>query len=330
MNDLIRLAGPNQAVEIIGIRLVGVNAENAAKLLISIIFILFLVLIHRLLQRAVRQVPKRPGAWVRLRFWARQSLGLGISLILILGLASIWFDDPRRLATALGILTAVLAFALQRVVTAIAGYLTILRGKTFNVGDRIVMGGVRGDVIALRMTQTTIMEMGQPPTVEGNADPAMWVRSRQYTGRVVTVSNAKIFDEPVFNYTREFPFIWEELSLPIPYDADRERAESILLSAARRHTVAVKALGEQTLREMRRRYFVKSAEMEPRVYLRLTDNWLELTVRFIVEDRGIREVKDAMSRQILEEFQRAGIPVASQTFDIVGLPTVQVEGAPQT
>jgi small-conductance mechanosensitive channel len=61
-----------------------------------------------------------------------------------MGLVSIWFDDPTRLTTALGLVTAGLAFALQRVVTAVAGYLIILRGKTFNIGDRISMGGVRG------------------------------------------------------------------------------------------------------------------------------------------------------------------------------------------
>jgi len=39
------------------------------------------------------------------------------------------------------------------------------------------------------------------------ADPAMWVKSRQFTGRIVTVSNSKVFDEPVYNYTSDFPFI---------------------------------------------------------------------------------------------------------------------------
>ncbi|MFO1431682.1 MAG: mechanosensitive ion channel [Candidatus Competibacteraceae bacterium] len=67
-----------------------------------------------------------------------------------------------RLATALGLVTAGLAFALQRVITVLAGYFVILRSRTFNVGDRIRMGGVRGDVIALSFMQTTIMEMGQP------------------------------------------------------------------------------------------------------------------------------------------------------------------------
>ena len=66
------------------------------------------------------------------------------------------------------------------------------------------MGGVRGDVMRLGFIQTTIMEMGQPPSVQA-ADPAMWVKSRQFTGRIVTVSNSRIFNEPVFNYTRDFP-----------------------------------------------------------------------------------------------------------------------------
>ena len=33
--------------------------------------------------------------------------------------------------------------------TSFAGYLVIMRIKTFTIGDRIKMGGVRGDVISL-------------------------------------------------------------------------------------------------------------------------------------------------------------------------------------
>ncbi len=86
-----------------------------------------------------------------------------LAAMFIIGLASIWFESPARLTTALGLVSAGLAFALQRVVTAFAGYIIILRGRLFTVGDRITMGGVRGDVIHLGFMQTTIMEMGQPP-----------------------------------------------------------------------------------------------------------------------------------------------------------------------
>jgi small-conductance mechanosensitive channel len=142
----------------------------------------------------------------RVMFWTRRGASMTAALLAVVALLSIWFDDPERLTTGLGIFSAGLAFALQRVVTALAGYVVIMRGNTFTVGDRITMGGVRGDVIALTFTQTKIMEMGQPPAVQG-ADPAMWVQSRQFTGRIVTVTNDKVFDEPVYNYTREFPFI---------------------------------------------------------------------------------------------------------------------------
>lgn len=57
-------------------------------------------------------------------------------MLFLLGLLSIWFDDPARLATGIGLVTAGLAFALQRVITAAAGYFVILRGDTFNIGDR--------------------------------------------------------------------------------------------------------------------------------------------------------------------------------------------------
>ena len=68
--------------------------------------------------------------------------------------------------------------------------------------------------------------------------------------------------------------------------------------------------------------------MEPRVYWRITDDWLELTVRFLTQERGSREVKDAMSRQILKAFDAAGIRIASRTQNIVGLPTVRLQREP--
>ncbi len=175
--------------------LVGFNADNGRKILFSCAFLGVVWLTGRLLKWMTHG---STGSHDRRAFWTRQAISIAVTLINILGLLSIWFDDPTRLATALGLVTAGLAFALQRVVTAIAGYILILRGKTFNVGDRITFGGIRGDVIGLGFLQTVIMEMGQPPAVQ-NADPAMWVQGRQFSGRIVTVTNAKIFDDPVFN-----------------------------------------------------------------------------------------------------------------------------------
>ncbi len=102
-------------------------------------------------------------------------------MVRMLGLISIWVSNPGNLATGAGLITAAVAIALQRVITSFAGYLIILRGKSFNIGDRITVGGGRGDVVALGFMQTTVMEMGEP-SGEQSAPPADWVEARQYTG----------------------------------------------------------------------------------------------------------------------------------------------------
>jgi small-conductance mechanosensitive channel len=318
----VTLVGPERAVRIFGVTLVGVTAETGRKVLLSAAAILALGLLARGVEALVRVAV--PGdAHVQTRFYWRQGIRLAAAVLGLLALLSIWFDDPTRITTAAGLVTAGVAIALQRVITAFAAWFIILRGRIFRVGDRIVMGGVRGDVISLGFLRTTIMEMGQPPPVQSD-EPAIWVEARQYSGRIVTVTNDKIFDEAVYNYTRDFPYIWEEIRLPVPYAADRERVERILLHAARQHTVKVAEVGAEALRELRRRYFVESAELEPRVYWQLTDNWLEMAVRFVTRERGVREIKDAMSREILAELTAAGIQVASTTVEVTGLPPVRV------
>lgn len=305
-------------MHLFGIDWVGVNAGNGRRLLLSIAFVAVVAVSGRLLRGLIGLLLRRTDdTGIQTRFWTRQGISLLAAIVLILGLLSIWFDDPTRLATALGLVSAGMAFALQQVVTSIAGYFVILRGSTFTIGDRISMGGVRGDVMRLGFIQTTIMEMGQPPGT-GGAEPGMWVHSRQFTGRIVTVTNSKIFAEPVFNYTRDFPFIWEEMAIPIGFGADRTQAEAILLAAARRHAVRSDSLAADATQVLQQRFGIAPAELDPRVYYRITSNWLELTVRFIVRTHGIRNIKDAMSRDVVAGLEHAGIAVATTRLDIVG------------
>ncbi|MDX2091549.1 MAG: mechanosensitive ion channel [Kofleriaceae bacterium] len=313
-------------VELQGIRLVGVTTESGHKLLLSIALLVLVWLSRRLLVALAESV-LRGDRFLRARFWTRQAVSLIGAVVAVIGLVSLWFDDPSRFATAFGLFTAGLAFALQKVVTALAGYVVILRGKTFSVGDRIVMGGVRGDVLRLDFTQTTLLEMGQPPPVQKD-EPAMWVQSRQYTGRIVTVSNARVFDEPVYNYTRELPFIWEELSIPIGYSADRERVEQLLHTVADRHTTELQETARDEVTELARLHGVGATDVRPRVFYRITDNWLELTVRFLAPTHGVRELKDALSRDILRGLEQLGVHIASATFAVTGMPPVHVDVAP--
>src|SRR3954471_3264804 len=314
---------PNRNVRVFDIHLLGVNDGNLRRLLLSLVIVGALILARYAIVWLVRLTTgEEPNE--RVVFWTRQGASLGTALLIALLLVSVWFDDSQRLGTVAGLVAAGLDFAMQKVVTSFAGYLVILRGKTFTVGDRITMGGVRGDVIALGFLQTRIMEMGEPPSAQ-SADNPSWIRARQYTGRVVTVTNDKVFDQPIYNYTREFPYMWEELRIPSGYQADRKQAESILLACAADATAEITEQSAPERKRLEARYFISLDALEPRVYYHLTDNWIELHLRFITPIRGVRAIKDEIQRALVGRFADAGIAIASGTYEIVGLPPVRIE-----
>jgi len=301
-------ASPVQGARVFGVTLIGATQHNLHKLVLTLVFIAIAWAFAWVLRRILKLfIGTRTGT--RFQFWAKQGVSLIVAGILILGIMSIWFDNPARLAAFLGLVGAGVAFALQRVITAVAGYFVILRGKTFNVGDRILMGGVRGDVVGLSFMQTRIMEMGQSPREE--TDKKSWVRSRQFTGRIVTVTNDKVFDEPVFNYTHAFAYIWDEISIPVRYASDYAAAEKCIQDAAARHALSREKIGEEELRRLEQRFGIDVGEINPQVFWRITEDWLELTVRFLGPDHGIRGIKDGMTRDIIAGFQKTGVLIGA-------------------
>jgi small-conductance mechanosensitive channel len=309
-------------MEFFGVRILGFNDETLRKVVLSlgVLAVAFGV-------RALLTVVVGFGTGVSRRtIWARKGIRLVFGGIATLLLLSIWFDNPTRLATFLGLIAGGIAFASQNAVLSVAGYFVIVFGKTFDIGDRIQIGEVRGDVLDIGLLKTTVMEIGVPRPLQ-SATPH-WVVSRQYTGRVVTLTNAEVFKQPTFNYTRNFDFLWEEFSVPLRYGTDYRRAEAILLAAVREATAGIIDDGHRQLDAMRERYLIHASDLEPRAYLRLTDNWVELRVRFLVKNFGVRDVKDLVSRRVLERFQAEGIELASTTVELVRVPRIEVGEVP--
>lgn len=302
-------------MEILGIRILGFSSAGLRKLALTAL----VLTVAFGARRALRFVAGfGSGASSRRSIWIRKLARLVMGGLACLLLLSIWFDDPARLATFMGLVGAGLAFAMQQAVLSMAGFFVIVFGKIFDLGHRIEMGGVRGDVLDIGLFKTTVMEMGVPHSLF--PEPHHWVAARQYTGRVVTIANAAVFKQPIYNYTANFDLLWEEIRVPVRYGADLAIADRVVLAAARRHTGAVVDGARSQLRRMRERFLVEDEDLEPRLYLRLTDNWMELTVRFLVSTHGVREIKDAIFREIHEKFERLGIEIASTTFEVTHAP----------
>jgi small-conductance mechanosensitive channel len=242
------------------------------------------------------------------RYYARKVVRYVIAIAALIALGIVWRPFAGQLGLLIGLVGAGLALAMQEMIGAVAGWFNILSGGIFRVGDRVQVGGVDGDVIDITPLRTKLLEIGSD--VAGDT----WVRGRQYTGRIVSVSNKATFTRPVYNYSGIFEFIWEEITVPISYRDDWREAEKILSEEI--DAFSTEEGAREAIREMNRRYPTPSQELEPRVYIRATDNYLELAGRFIVPVRTSRTVKDAVTRRVLERLAAAGIVVASTTQDL--------------
>jgi small-conductance mechanosensitive channel len=239
------------------------------------------------------------------RYVTRKVVRYVAVVIVIIALAIMWRPFAGRFGVVLGFVTAGVAFAMQEVIGSFAGWISIATSRLYRVGDRVDVGGVRGDVIDITPLRTKLMEMGSPQ------DGASWVGGRQLTGRLVSVSNKAVFTAPVFNYSAAFDFIWEELVIPVPYAQDWRLAEEVLTEAVRE--VSARRDAQEAMAKMRRSYPIPPADVQPRVFVRATDNWVELAARFVVPVRTARSAKDDVTRHVLEQLSAAGIDIASAT-----------------
>lgn len=242
------------------------------------------------------------------RYYLRRVAHFLTGAVAVVALAMVWRPFSGRIGLVLGLVAAGFAFAMQEVIGAWAGWLANLTGRVYRIGDRIDIGGVRGDVVDITPLRTKLLEIG-----EATPDNVGWVRGRQPTGRLVSVSNKKTFTESVFNYSAELDFIWEELTLSVGYDSDWERARVIMEEEA---ATASAETAPRALSAFRKRYPLRRADATARVFTRATDNYLELAARFPVSVRIARPVKDELTRRVLERFRGEGIPIASTSQDI--------------
>jgi small-conductance mechanosensitive channel len=287
--------------------------DTYRRLIYSLLVLLVQAVIRRLvLKYVIRHISDdSPHLYT-----VRKLTTYSITILTIFLLVGIWIQRLGDLSVALGILAAGLAFALQEVIGSIAGWITIISGKPFTIGDRVETGGIRGDVVDIGMLRTTLMEIGN------------WLNGDHNTGRIVTVSNAFLFKEPLYNYSVHLRFVWDEITVPITYESNWKRAIEIMANAVLASPVYQELLpkAEKQRREVRRKLAVGTTPLEPRTYVKLTDNWIELGLVYPVDTDVRRSFRSEVSQQIMTEFKAEHIVIASQTVAIVEFPSDSTSG----
>jgi small-conductance mechanosensitive channel len=280
------------------------------KFLILIAAIAFISLILRILQKSLSQYIESSEVRYRTRKFVKF-----LGFLLIVFIVSVLFSDKLGgMTVALGVAGAGVAFALQEVIASIAGWVAVSFGNFYKVGDRVQLGGIMGDVIDIGVLRTTLMECGQ------------WVKADQYNGRIVRVANSFVFKEPVFNYSADFPFLWDEISVPVKYGSDFRLAEKILADVTNEIVGGYVKSAKDSWKVMVNKYLIEDAKIEPLVTIQLTDNWIEYSVRYVIDYKKRRLTKNQLFRRILEEFEKTDghVSIGSTTLHIVESPPIDV------
>lgn len=249
------------------------------------------------------------------RYRAKKISGF-IGFILIIILVSVVYSDKLGgLTVAFGVAGAGIAFALQEVIASFAGWLAIMFGGFYRTGDRVQLGGIKGDVMDIGVRRTTIMETGQ------------WVDGDLYNGRIVLVANSFVFKEPVFNYSGDFPFLWDEIKIPIQYGSNYDKTNEILLKIGKEITGDLSERSKQKWDFLQNKYRLENAQTEPMVSLIANDNWVEYTLRYVVDYKRRRVTKTELFTKILKTIEATNgeIKFASATFHLVEAPEIKVK-----
>lgn len=277
-----------------------------------------LVIVFVLVRVSIRLLTRRIDDPDRVYRISRQIRRTGA--VVMLGLLLVIFSPrPAELVAILTVVGAGLAIALREALLSVAGWLRIVLVHPYQQGDRIEINGVRGDVIDIRVMRTTLMEIGG------------WVDADQSTGRLVHIPNAWVFLYPVYNYTQGFRFIWNELSVTVTFRSDWQAARDIMESLARESTAIVERQVAEEIRQMSREFLVHYSILTPFVYVRIVENGIRLTLRYLCEARKRRGTEHALTVSILEAFRRhGGIELAYPAVQVALPDTPQFGPLPPT
>lgn len=212
-------------------------------------------------------------------------------LLTILLLTIVYSDKLGGFTVALGVAGAGITFALQEVIASFAGWIAIMFGGFYKTGDRVQLGGIKGDVMDIGVLRTTIMETGE------------WVDGDLYNGRIVFIANSFVLKEPVFNYSGEFPFLWDELTIPIDYGSNYQLAEKIIADAANSLAEELNIESKENWDKLRLKYRLEEAQTEPIISMKIKDSWVEFTLRYVITFNRRRSMKSNLYARILNKIE---------------------------
>ena len=239
-------------------------------------------------------------------------LGTGIAVSVLAG-------DIRAMLGSVGLVGLALSWALQTPIESFTGWLLNSFQGYYRVGDRVQVGDVFGDVYAIDFLSTTLWELG-------SAERPGAVHAEQPTGRLITFPNNEVLTGTVINLTRDFPYVWDELVVPVANESDLRYALELLLR------LATEVLGEDMAGPaheyealLRKARLETAVADKPEVDVSLADSWTNVTIRYLVHARERRKWKSLLAERVMVEINQPAH--AGRLIPVLPRQQVQLLGA---
>ena len=226
-----------------------------------------------------------------------------IVAILSIGLAGIILAVATRSpqpAIYVPIIAIGLALALQKYIASFFAYFVITFSGIYDIGDRIRIDKVKGDVRRVGFLHTTLEEVGEDEKLGG-----------ELTGRILHVPNLIILDQPVLNYSKDYSvqhkpissdFMFDEVRIAITTDSNVQRACDLLDGI-------LKSLDETYMREAREIFrdgyprFLDEATTGPRVLVYVEPKHIWVKGKFVVPVRDRNSLRSQILLRFFEEIK---------------------------
>ena len=251
---------------------------------IAVGYVLAVLLVRTLGVRWVFRTKLSSDTKLRWRAQIRNATVIAI----LLGFTLIWAEQLRTLALSVVAIAAAIAITTKEISACFLGSFVRASGRSFEIGDRVQIGDVRGDVVDIGPMTTAILEVGVPGSIHAR------------TGRVVTIPNSKFLNTDVFNETKGHAFVLHVVRIPLAKDDDWSGAEARL---ERLGQAACEEYFEDAATSMNRIALergVPAPRIEPSVYIDPVEpGRVDLLLRIPVLARERDEIGQRITRQFL-------------------------------
>ncbi len=282
--------------------LTSIDSKYWILILKTLIFWIVLDIVKRIIIRIVKRIKNS-----KKEYEYTQKLKLTTSIFKVIVLILIWAEYLKGFVTIISFISAGFTIALRDVILNIFGGIYIKMIKPFNVEDRIEINNYKGDVVNINTLNFELLEVDNKDFMG------------QSTGVITHVPNSTIFSYPLRNYDKAFKYIWNEITVNVPLDFDIEKVRKTLYRIVNKNDVIDKVpeIVKKDIQDISTDYRIYYSEYEPIVYCKVMGDYVEYTLRYLVDPRKARYVHSSIWKHILLAHQKGEIKLYNKSIEYV-------------